>query len=193
MKISIIQGSTRPNSASREVSEYLSSRLTALGIESSIVDLHEQRLPLFDASEEGEWTQVWDSISRGLTESDGFIFVSPEWDGMMSVGLHNFLHYTEKELADKPVLAVGVSSGRGGRYPLQQMRIMGYKNKSFVVIPESLFYDLIKQTLVDGALTDPRSVERTDYVLKTLVEYAKALTLVRASGVIDYEKFPNGL
>lgn len=193
MKINIISGSTRPNAKSREVSDYLSGRLAVSGVESSIVDLHEQRLPLFDASDKGEWSDLWSGISSELAASDGFIFVSPEWDGMMSVGLHNFLHYTEKELADKPVLAVGVSSGRGGRYPLQQMRIMGYKNKSFVVIPESLFYDQINQNLVDGVLTDSRSVERTDYVLKTLVEYAKALALVRASGVIDYEKFPNGL
>jgi NAD(P)H-dependent FMN reductase len=193
MKISIISGSTRPHSKSREVAAYLASRLTSLSIESHIIDLHEHHLPLFDASEKGEWSELWADISRGLTESDGFVFVSPEWDGMMSVGLHNFLHYTEKELADKPVLVVGVSSGRGGRYPLQQMRIMGYKNKSFVVIPESLFYDQINQTLVDGTLTDLRLVERTDYVLKTLVAYAKALVLVRTSGAIDYERFPNGL
>jgi NAD(P)H-dependent FMN reductase len=193
MKINIISGSTRPNSKSLEVSKYLSSRLTLLGVESSIVDLDEQRLPLFDASEEGDWSILWNKISQSLSESDGFIFVSPEWDGMMSVGLHNLLHYTEKELADKPVLLVGVSSGRGGRYPLQQMRIMGYKNKSFVVIPESLFYDMVKEALVDGVLTDSRSAERTDYVLRTLIEYAKALALVRASGVVDYEKFPNGL
>ncbi len=193
MKITIISGSTRNNSQSRRVSDYLSDCLTKYNIENTILDLNEKRLPLYDGTEEGVWKTLWDEISSLLNQSDGFVFVSPEWDGMFSVGLHNMFHYSDKELADKPVLTVGVSSGQGGRYPLQQMRIMGYKNKSFVVISESIYYDHIKENLVDGTLTNSRTTERTDYVLKVLVEYAKALGAVRKSGVIDYEKFPNGL
>ncbi len=193
MKIIIISASTRNNSQSRRVSDYLSSRLTELKIDNNILDLNEKRLPLYDDTEEGPWKELWGQISNSLEQSDGFVFVSPEWDGMFSVGLHNMYHYADKELADKPVLAVGVSSGRGGRYPLQQMRTMGYKNKNFVVIPESLYYDHIKENLIDGTFTDNRATERTDYALKVLVEYAKALVAVRKSGVIDNEKFPNGL
>lgn len=193
MKITIISGSTRDDSQSRKVSEYLSGRLTKFSIENTILDLNEKRLPLYDDSEKGPWTKLWNEISDLLEKSAGFIFVSPEWDGMLSVGLHNMFHYADKELADKPVLAVGVSSGRGGRYPLQQIRTMGYKNKNFVVIPESLYYDHVKESLVNGVLTDDRATERADYALKVLLEYAKALGAVRESGVIDYKKFPNGL
>jgi NAD(P)H-dependent FMN reductase len=193
MKITIISASTRKNSESRRVSDYLSSRLIKFKIENTILDLSEKQLPLYNDIEEESWKKLWDEISNLLEQSDGFVFVSPEWDGMFSVGLHNMFHYTNKELANKPVLTVGVSSGRGGRYPLQQMRIMGYKNKGFVIIPENLFYDHIKESLVDGTLTDSRIIERTDYALKVLTEYAKALVAVRKSGVIDYEKFPNGL
>jgi len=193
MKITIISGSTRNDSQSRRVSDYLSSRLTELDIPNSILDLNEKRLPLYDDSQEGFWQVLWNDISKLLNESDGFVFVSPEWDGMFSVGIHNMLHYVDKEMADKPVLAVGVSSGRGGRYPLQQMRIMGYKNKRFVVIPESLYYDHITENLKDGALTDNQMTERTDYTLNVLAEYAKALSSVRQSGTIDYVRFPNGL
>ena len=192
MKITIISGSTRNNSQSRRVSDYLSARLTRFNFENAILDLNEKRLPLYDDSEEGPWQEFWKEISSLLEHSDGFVFVSPEWDGMFSVGIHNMMHYADKEMADKPVNAVGVSSGRGGRYPLQQMRIMGYKNKRFIVVPESLFFDHIKESLVNGALSDERLVERTDYALKTLVEYAKALSMVRKSGVIDYVKFPHG-
>ena len=74
-----------------------------------------------------------------------------------------------------------------------QMRIMGYKNKRFVIIPESLFFDKIKETLIDGKFTEEKYTERTNYALKVLVEYAKALKQVRESGVIDYVKFKNGL
>jgi len=193
MKITIISGSIRDNSASKQVAEYLSVCFTKNSIDSSILDLNEKRLPLYNATESGSWELIWNDISNLLNQSDGFIFVSPEWDGMFSVGLHNMFHYVNKELADKPVLLVGVSSGRGGQYPLQQMRIMGYKNKRFVVIPESLYYDRVQENLIDGKLTNDYILERTDYALKILIEYTKSLKLVRDSGVIDYEKFPNGL
>jgi hypothetical protein len=39
--------------------------------------------------------------------------------------------------------------------------------------------------------TDVRA--RLDYFLRVLKEYAKALSTVRASGVIDTKSFPNGL
>lgn len=193
MKIAIISGSTRDNSQSRRVSDYLSERLNKFNVQNSIVDLNEKRLPLYDDTGEGDWKAMWDEISNVFSQSDGYIFVSPEWDGMFSVGIHNMLHYADKELADKPVLAVGVSNGRGGRYPLQQMRIMGYKNKRFVVIPESIFIDYVEKTLVGGKLTEEKLSERIDYDLRVLIEYAKALEAVRQSGVIDYKKFPNGL
>ena len=193
MKITIISGSTRDNSESKLIAEYLSVCLTKNNINSVILDLNEKRLPLYNATESGSWELIWDEISRLLNQSDGFVFVSPEWDGMFSVGLHNMFHYVDKELADKPVLLVGVSSGRGGQYPLQQMRIMGYKNKRFVVIPESLYYDHIQESLIDNAFVNNQVIERTSYALKILIEYAKSLKLVRDSGVINYEKFPNGL
>jgi NAD(P)H-dependent FMN reductase len=193
MNITIISASTRKDSQSRQVSNYSSSRLTGLGIENNILDLHEKRLPLYDDSDENSQASVAGEIKNLLEKSSGFVFVSPEWDGMFSVGLHNMFHYVDKEMADKPVLLVGVSSGRGGRYPLQQMRTMGYKNKRFVTISESIYFDHVKKNLVNGELIDSKSRERTDYALKVLAEYAKALETVRKSGVIDYAKFRSGL
>ncbi|MEK7644674.1 MAG: hypothetical protein AAB390_05235 [Patescibacteria group bacterium] len=61
------------------------------------------------------------------------------------------------------------------------------------MIPESLYYENITESLVDGAFADSRAVERSDYALKVLLEYAKALVAVRKSGIIDYQKFSNGL
>lgn len=193
MRIAIISGSTRKGSESKRVSEYLNDRLVAMELEPTIIDLNEQRLPLYDDSRSGEWEGVWRGISEELEGADGVIFVSPEWDGMFSVGIHNLVHYLKYELADKPVMLVGVSSGRGGRYPLLQMRTMGYKNKRFVIIPESIFIDGVGEALKENAFTDPRLTERCDYALETLKAYAIALFGVRESGLTDYKKFPNGL
>lgn len=193
MQITIISGSTRDNAQSLNVAHCLQQYLSKKDVTSPILDLNKNRLPIYDATDNGPWEETWNSMSKMLAQSDGYIFVSPEWDGMWSVGLHNMLLYADKELADKPVLAVGVSSGQGGRYPLQNIRSMGYKNKRFVVIPESIFYDHVEETLKNGVLTNSRIAERTEYAIEVLVEYAKALTLVRNSGTINYEKYPNGL
>lgn len=191
MRITIISGSTRNESQSLEVSNYIKNIFTNT-CEVSIIDLHQLNLPVYDDTGTGEWEERWKGVSQELEQSDGFVFVSPEWNGMFSPGLHNFFYYLKLELADKPVMLVAVSSGRGGRYPLVQMRAMGYKNKHFVIIPESVFVDHVKENLVEREMKNKFIDERMRYAGATLLEYAKALKLVQNSGVTDYEKFKNG-
>ena len=48
--------------------------------------------------------------------------VSPEWNGMVPSMLTNFfLLCSNNELAHKPGLLVGVSSGTGGSYPVAEL------------------------------------------------------------------------
>jgi NAD(P)H-dependent FMN reductase len=198
MKITIINGSTRTGSNSIKISEYIKNQLEPKNIDggnvsAEVLDLSKTILPVYDDSEPENLKPILEKIQTWLGESDGFVFVSPEWDGMFSVGILNLLHYIDKELADKPVFLVSVSSGRGGRYPLLQARGMGYKNKRFVIVPESFFIDFVEKNFVDGKFVEPVAAERLDYDLNVFLEYAKALKQVRASGVVNYEKFPNGI
>ncbi len=159
------------------------------------VDLNEKRLPLYDDSESGPWQEVWEPIETELDQADAFVFVSPEWDGMFSVGLHNMFHYTTRNqvLAHKPVMLVGVSSGMGGVYPLAQLRMTGPKNTHYVVSGENLRISNVEKVLVDGEITEDGLRVRAEYALKVLIEYAKALQQVRASGIIDLKKFSSGV
>jgi len=195
MKIVIISGSTRPDSQSLKVAEYLRSQLENLAANTAIVDLNTQRLPLFDDSKDGLWQEVWTPIEEQLLAADGFIFVSPEWDGMFNVGLHNMFHYTTAKhvLAHKPTMLVGVSDGMGGAYPLAQLRTVGSKNTHFVVSPESLRISKVKEVLVNGEIVIEGVKQRAEYSLKVLLEYAKALKMVRDSGVIDLKNFGSGV
>jgi NAD(P)H-dependent FMN reductase len=198
MKITIINGSTRAGSNSIKISEYIKTQLEQKNadvgnVSTEVLDLSKTVLPVYDDSEPEYLKPTLEKIQNVLEESDGFVFVSPEWDGMFSVGILNLLHYIDKELADKPVFLVSVSSGRGGRYPLLQARGMGYKNKRFVIVPESFFVDFVEKNFVDGKFVDPVAAERMDYDINVFLEYAKALKQLRASGVIDYQKFPNGI
>jgi len=182
----------RDNSQSIKVSKWLSKHLESLDAESEIIDLNLQRLPLYD----GDDSSPASEILAKLESAEGFVFVSPEWNGTMSHGLLNMLMFVDDELAHKPVMLAGVSSGRGGHYPLMQMRNMVYKNSRFVVSPENL--------LVQGAIDTMNNYEfkeayehpvekRADYALKILIEYAKALATVRSGGMVDSANFPSGV
>jgi len=164
-----------------------------MGTTARVIDLNEDRLPLYDDSETGDWQAVWQPISAKLESADGFVFVSPEWDGMFSVGLHNMFHYSGQLLAHKPVMLVSVSSGIGGVYPLAQLRMAGPKNRHYVVTPENLRISDVGNVLVDGQIVQEGVRERANYSLRVLIEYAKALAVVRSSGVIDFVKFKNGV
>lgn len=194
MNICVISASMRAGSQSRRVSDYLASRLQKQDENAWVLDLFEFDLPNYDDDSEPEERQ---ELRRQLDSADGFAFVSPEWDGMMSYGLINMFLHTEHELAHKPVMLVGVSSGRGGAYPISQMRQIGPKNKHFVVIPENLRLQEVKNLFLDEDFSDNApdlSVkQRSDYALKVLVVYAKALRSARDSGEIDTTLFPSGV
>lgn len=198
MKVAIISASTRKNSQSRNVSEYLKGLFQSEDIDTAVIDLSEQVLPIYDDSENGDWQSVWQPIENSLSESDAFVLVSPEWDGMFSAGLHNMFNYvasgsSANPMAHKPAMLVGVSSGMGGAYPIAQMREVGPKNTHFVVSPENLRFAKVKEVLVDGQVTVNGLRERAEYSVKVLIEYAKALNQVRDSDVIDMEKFGSGM
>ena len=194
MKISIISSSMRSNSQSLKVSNWLSDHLKYLGEDASVTDLQKEKLPFYD---DGETTvPQWENIANQLDISDGFVFVSPEWNGSMSAGLVNLLHFVDKEMAHKPVMLVSVSSGRGGHYPLIQMRSVGYKNRHFVVSPEALLVQECENVLnnhEDSDGSDGYVKKRADYALKVLLEYSKNLKNVRSSGVINHTDYPNGI
>ncbi len=193
MNIAVISGSTREGSQSLKVANILVEKLKKLGAETTLIDLHASQLPLFDDSAAVKEGPVWQSLKPQIEQAEGFVFVSPEWDGMFSVGLHNMFHYALNLLGHKPVMLVGVSNGKGGAYPLSQMKMIGPKNTHYVVSPENLRVMDADTAVAEGEFTEKSLNERSDYCLKILLEYSKALKQVRDTGLIDYERFTYGV
>lgn len=196
MKITLISTSSRADSQSLKITKYLGASLKDDEIETELIDLNVLKLPVYDDSGEGEWTAQWNEVSKTLDQSDGFVVVSPEWNGMAGPGWFNMLHYVDHEMAHKPLMIVGVSSGLGGVYPLADMRLLGSKNNHYVITPESLrianVEKMFNDRLMDESTPDFSVKTRAGYCLNILVEYAKALKSVRESGVIDLKTFGNG-
>ena len=195
MNILVICASMRGESQSLKVSKWLQNHLESQNISADLLDLHVYKLPLFDDGET-KAENLPELLSK-LAGADAFIFVSPEWDGMMSHGLINMLHYAKHELAYKPVMLVGVSAGRGGTHPVDQMRLMGHKNRHYVLSPENLVVSGVESAFngpeFDKNASDYALKTRADYSLKILVKLAESLSDVRDSGVLDFERFGNGV
>lgn len=125
---------------------------------------------------------LWKPYSNRLKKCDGFIVISPEWAGMAPLHLKNFLLMCDGgELAHKPGLLVGVSSGLGGAYPIAELRMSGYKNSFLWWLPDHVILRHVESLFVDEPPTDLDNslTQRLNYSLDFLVETAVAMTPVR--------------
>ncbi len=204
MKISIISGSHRQASQSEKVARFIQGMLESQKLCDStwLFTLAGNPLPLWDESiweGDPDWQRQLGPISQQLASSDGFVVVAPEWHGQVPAGLKNFfLMWSKGEVAHKPALIVTVSSADGGAYPVAELRMSSYKNNRICYLPEHVIVRHVERVLNDDAgQNDPDADDyfraRIRYALGILVEYAKALAQVRASGATDLSKFKNGM
>ena len=202
MKFFILSGSHRAEAQSLKVAKYAQSVLMRehAGAETYLYSLSGNPLPLWDETTGGAPDALWDPISAQLKAADALVVVTPEWSGMVTPGVKNFLlNCTAGEIGHKPGLIVTVSATRGGSYPVAELRMSSYKNNRLAWIPEHVICQHIEDNLnapdgtADLAKEDAYLRKRLRYALKVLEEYGKALKLVRASGVIDHKTFPSGL
>ncbi len=201
MKIAIVAGSHRRQSESARVAKYVEGVLRNIGVEQTyLLLLANNPLPLWDEGlweDDPKWEQLWTPISAELKSSDGLVVVCPEWSGMVPAGLKNFFLLCGGDvLAHKPALIVALSASMGGAYPVAELRMSSYKNTRLCYIPDHVIIRNVGRMLVGEQPADEhdRAIRtRLAYSLGVLLEYAKALRQVRASGVVDHKSFPYGM
>lgn len=197
LNIALVAGSGRSNSQSGKVARFIRQRLIQLEhsteAHSSLIDLCQAPLPLWPSDESGPWEQY----RTQLQAADALVIISPEWNGMACPAIKNFFIYASKaELAHKPALLVGVSSGIGGAYPISELRASSYKNCRLCYLPEHLIVRRVEQVLNGPQALDEddqRLRARLDYDLGILAKYAKALQPVRESIDMSNPAFANGM
>ncbi len=202
MKFFVLSGSHRREAQSLKVAKYVETvlRREHAGAQTHLFSLSGNPLPLWDEATGGAPDELWDPISAELKAADALVVVTPEWSGMATPGVKNFLlNCTADEIGHKPGLIVTVSATRGGSYPVAELRMSGYKNNRLAWIPEHVIIHHVEQNLTapDGAADlskeDATIRKRLRYALRLLEEYGKALRQVRASGVIDHKNFKSGM
>jgi len=203
MKITVISGSHRDPSQSFKVAQIVKHYLLdGICEQADIFSLAGNPLPLWD---EGVWdgAQKWKDlltpIRKAFADSDAFVVISPEWHGQVPAGLKNlFLLLSKNEVGHKPALIVTVSSGRGGSYPVAELRMSSYKNNRICYIPEHIIIRDVENILngekgKNDEASDAFYRERIQWALEILKQYALALGNVRDSGVTNSDKFKTGM
>lgn len=201
MKIGIIVGSMQSDSNSAKVGRFVQKQAEDSGHATYTLDLGKTPLPLWDNSTwkgNPEWSSRLDPIATELAECSGFVVISPEYHGMVPAALKNFfLCFGSDVLGHKPAYLVAVSAGTGGAYPIAELRMSSYKNNRLCYTPEHCIVRHAGQVLNELDKTssedDTRIRKRLNYGLAILIEYAKGLSLVRDSGVVDHDRFGNGM
>lgn len=200
MKVCLVAGSHRKKSQTLKVGKFLAKTLEEKGIETLLFDLGGSPLPLWEPAmweKDSEIKKFWLEYSVGIGSADAYIFLSPEYAGMASPALKNFfLFLTGGDISHKPGLIITVSSGMGGSYPNAELRMSSYKNTRIVYLPDHVIVRHVESVLnseTPEGKDDEYIRVRLNYTLNVLVEYAKALTTVRQSGVIDIKTYPFGL
>lgn len=202
MKFFVLSGSHRAEAQSLKVANYVKTALPqeVAGAEVFLYSLSGNPLPLWDEAAGGAPDELWEPISRELKSADALVVITPEWNGMATPGVKNFLmNCAADEIGHKPGLIVTVSAGRGGSYPVAELRMSGTKNNRLVWIPEQVIVQHVEGSLnaADGvpgiAKEDSTIRARLRYALRVLGAYGAALRGVRASGVVDHKTFRSGM
>ena len=198
MKVVIVSGSNRKGSESARVAQFLEQRVKAVSkLESHVIDLYETPFSVSpDDNYFGKKDANFKKISDLIESCDALILITPEWGGSASPMLRALLIFIGKPASYKPALLVGVSAGRGGAFPISELKAAGNKNNFITFLPEYLIFRDVEGMLKgdhSGSEEEKYIRDRSDYAIKLLEAFAKALQEVRRSGVVDLEKYPYGM
>lgn len=195
MKVGIIVGSHRKKSQSGKVGAFIESVLQKRSTETYMLSLEENPIPLYTDDSEKR-NEYFSEYAKNLQQCSSFVVITPEWHGMATAGLKNLLlHVTKNEVGFKPALLVGVSAGRGGAYPISELRASGYKNNRINYIPEHLIFREVESILnqeIPENKNDEYMRERTDYALDVLKEFDSAYKSMNQATLLN-QYFGNGM
>lgn len=183
-KIAIITGSTRPGRVNRQVADWVLANASArTDAEFEVVDIADFNLPLLDEAYpamyqnyQNDHTKVW---SAKISEFDGFVFVTGEYNHTVMPALANALSYLNVEFNNKAAGIVSYGSMGGSRAAehlrnlLSELQIAHVRNQ----VMFSLFTDFenfseFKPTEQNAGTLAP--------MLDQLVVWTRAMQSVRA-------------
>ena len=189
--ISVIVGSTRQGRFSEKPAQWIFQRLKNRGgVGARLLDLRDFPMPFFDQpvppampgrpAYENEVVKKW---TAEIARSDGFIFVTPEYNYGPSAVLKNALDWVYPECNRKAAAFVSYGSAMGAR-GVQQLRLTAIELqlapvRSSVYIPVATLWAHFQGGDVDAGLTELEAAAKT--MIDDLLWWTAALKVARAT------------
>jgi chromate reductase, NAD(P)H dehydrogenase (quinone) len=173
--ISIVVGTNRPNSKSRQVALFYQKLLNNLATENQIIDLAElpddfARSALYENNGKNEAFNV---LKHKMRDSDKFVFVVPEYNGSFPGVLKTFIDGLgyPSEILHKKAALVGVSDGvQGGALALSHLTdVFNYLGLN--VLAQRVKVPFMKKNFIDGTITDAFIAKLFDEQAELLVKF----------------------
>ncbi len=148
MKYLVVSASQRFQSQSAKVAEFITREIKTKQLaEAEHLELCGFNLPFWDGEQQNKGAD-WQRIEAKVTEADALVLITPEWGGMATPLLKNFLLMCDSQhTAHKPVLLVAVVSGISGAYPISELRMNAMKNNKLVAVPDHLIVRDVEKML----------------------------------------------
>ena len=154
--IQVIIGSTRQNRFSEKAAGYIYDELKKKeGVHAELIDLRDWPLPFYDepispVANKGNYVNpLGKKWAAKVSEADGYIMVTPEYNHGYSAVLKNAIDWVFPEWNDKPVGFVGYGSALGAR-AIEQLRqvvieLRMVPIRSAVHIPSDVYMAVAKE------------------------------------------------
>lgn len=189
-KIAVVIGSTRQGRHTDKLAKWVAKDLEGKA-DVEVLDLRDFPIPFLDEAISPRYnperktdaeTQKWlDKVS----EFDGFVFVTPEYNRTTSAVLKNAIDVLGHEIDDKPVALVAHGSS-GGAQAVASLR-MALPGVGAVTVPTALFFgDRLADSISDDGELKKEIAERPygpqgqlDAQMASLLWYTDALSAAR--------------
>lgn len=116
LSLLVFYGSYRETRAGIRLADYCVRALSARGHDVELIDAKAVDLPMLDKRlsdyEPGTAPQVMTELAEKISRTDGFVFVTGEYNSGLQPGLKNLVDHYYKEWRRRPVGIVSYSAGR---------------------------------------------------------------------------------
>ncbi|MFJ5622717.1 NADPH-dependent FMN reductase [Peribacillus loiseleuriae] len=175
MKIVGIVGSNRKESYNKKIATFMQKRYTDK-IEIEIMPIED--LPMYNEDKELNPPSVVTDIKKKVTDSDGILIATPEYNHSISGFLKNAIDWFsrgDKVMVNKPVMIVGCSPGALGtvRAQMQLRQILNSPGVSALTLPgNEVFIGAVHEKIDEsGKLVHEPTIQFLDTVMNNFMDW----------------------
>ena len=181
--IQVILGSTREGRFGTTVAEWFMSIVREReDFHAELIDLRDWPLPFFDTANppsSGEIAPEARNWSAKISEADGYVIITPEYNRGIPAVLKNALDYLWYEWNNKPLGLVGYGGAAGGARALANLRLIAMELEMAPVRVEVTLVSARRIFDENGNLKEPHYVDKANQMLDQVVAWAHGFKAMR--------------